>query len=231
MDEAINDDMSNGTSDSAGNANEGDETQEAIGHESDTTSEERITIDDINIVSQMNSSQMAIDEEEQELQPQPTHNYNLRERPTRRRHQISLTQNDGVTGVMTQDGGVTGVTNEGQYVTTYPKTHAHVILTQMNIKEGLLAFGEKGNEAILKELRQLHQKNALLPIMKENLSYEERKKALRYLMFLKEKRDGTIKARGCADGRPQRQYTAKTDVSSPTVSLEALMLSCAIDAK
>jgi len=48
----------------------------------------------------------------------------------------------------------------------------------MNIKEGLLAFGEKGNEAILKELRQLHQKNALLPIMKENLSYEERKRAL-----------------------------------------------------
>ena len=50
-------------------------------------------------------------------------------------------------------------------------------------------------------------------------------------MFLKEKRDGTIKERGCTDGRPQRQYTSKTEVSSPTMSLEALMLSCAIDAK
>jgi len=39
--------------------------------------------------------------------------------------------------------------------------------------------------------------------MKENLSHVERKRALRYLMFLKEKRDGTIKACGCADGRPQ----------------------------
>jgi len=39
--------------------------------------------------------------------------------------------------------------------------------------------------------------------MTENLTYDERKKALRYLMFLKEKRDGSIKARGCADGRPQ----------------------------
>jgi len=39
--------------------------------------------------------------------------------------------------------------------------------------------------------------------MRENLSYKERKRALRYLMFLKEKHDGTIKARGCADGRPQ----------------------------
>jgi len=28
----------------------------------------------------------------------------------------------------------------------------------------------------------------------------QKKKALRYLMFLKEKHDGTLKARGCADG-------------------------------
>jgi len=32
------------------------------------------------------------------------------------------------------------------------------------------------------------------------MTTEERKKALRYLMFLKEKRNGTIKARGCSDG-------------------------------
>jgi len=99
-----------------------------------------------------------------------------------------------------QDDKITGVA--GQCITSYPKVHAQVILTQMNIKEGLLTFGEKGNEAILKELRQLHQKNALLPIMKEDLSHMERKRALRYLMFLKEKHDGTIKAQGCAEGRP-----------------------------
>jgi len=44
----------------------------------------------------------------------------------------------------------------------------------------------------------------LLPIRKEDLSYNKRKKALRYLIFLEEMRDGTIKARGCADGRSQR---------------------------
>jgi len=47
-------------------------------------------------------------------------------------------------------------------------------------------------------------------------------------MFLKEKRHGTMKARGCADGRPQRLYTNKEDASSPTVSIEAMMLSCTI---
>ena len=56
------------------------------------------------------------------------------------------------------------------------------------------------------------------------MSYEERKKALRYLIFIKEKRDG-------ADGRSQQGYTDKTDTSSPTVSLEAMLLTCAADAK
>ena len=70
-----------------------------------------------------------------------------------------------------------------------------------------------------------------MPCSRNDMSYKERKKALRYLMFLKEKRDGTIKARGCADGKPQRIYSSKEDTSSPTVSIEAMMMSCAIDAK
>ena len=50
-------------------------------------------------------------------------------------------------------------------------------------------------------------------------------------MFLKEKCDGSIKARGCAERRSQREYTTKAETSSPTVSLEAMMLTCAIDAR
>lgn len=49
-------------------------------------------------------------------------------------------------------------------------------------------------------------------------------------MFLKEKRCGTVKAQGCADGRKQRLYTPKEEASSPTVSIEAVFLSCLIDA-
>ena len=84
---------------------------------------------------------------------------------------------------------------------------------------------------MLKELNQLHEQKAILPLRKEDMSYKQRKKALRYLMFLKEKRDCTIKARGCADGRSQWEYTTRSDTSSPMVSLEAMMMSCAIDAK
>ena len=62
------------------------------------------------------------------------------------------------------------------------------------------------------------------------LTKEERTKALKYLMYLKEKRDRRIKGRGCADRRPQQIYTKKIDASSPTASLSAIMLTYVIDA-
>jgi hypothetical protein len=43
-------------------------------------------------------------------------------------------------------------------------------------------------------------------------------------MFLKKKRCGKIKARGCADGRKQRLYKTKEETSAPTVSIESVML-------
>jgi len=58
-----------------------------------------------------------------------------------------------------------------------------------------------------------------------------KKNALHYLMFLKEKRNWTIKARGFTDERSQREYATKSKMSSPTVSLEVMIISCAIDAK
>lgn len=54
--------------------------------------------------------------------------------------------------------------------------------------------------------------------------------ALKYLMNLKEKRDGLIKRCGCADGRPQRLYTAKIKSSSPMASLAGLNMTYIINA-
>ena len=84
----------------------------------------------------------------------------------------------------------------------------------MSVKAGIRKFGQKGSEAVSKELRQLHDRKAMVPVLKDEMLTEDRRKALRYLMFIKEKRDGAIKAIGCADGRPQRQYTEKGDASS-----------------
>jgi len=48
-------------------------------------------------------------------------------------------------------------------------------------------------------------------------------------MFLMKKHDVSIKDRGCADIRSQCKYTTKE--SLPTISLEAMMMTCVIDAK
>ena len=44
---------------------------------------------------------------------------------------------------------------------------------------------------------------AMVPKKKDELMYEVRQKGLRYLMFIKEKSDRTVKARVCADVRPK----------------------------
>ena len=70
---------------------------------------------------------------------------------------------------------------------TIAKPHLHIMLNQVGVREGLRKFGEEGNDALLKELNQLHERDALLPKKKKDMTYDERKKAWRYLMFLKEK--------------------------------------------
>jgi len=89
-------------------------------------------------------------------------------------------------------------------------------------------FGEEGAQAILKEMKQLDVRDVMQPVME--LTKEQKRKALEHLMFLKQKRCGRIKGRGCADGRKQRTCKGKNETSSPTVTTESLFLSCVIDA-
>jgi len=57
------------------------------------TGEDRIAIEDINIMTEMNTSQMAIEQEEGvNIEETPTHGYNLRRQPTRNANRVSMTQ-------------------------------------------------------------------------------------------------------------------------------------------
>jgi hypothetical protein len=94
-----------------------------------------------------------------------------------------------------------------------------------NIWAGCIGCGAEGNETATRP--EDHQTR-----FSKDLTRDEKGKALAYLMFIKEKRCGTIKARGCVvDGRKQRLYKTKEETSSPTVRTESLLLSCVIDAK
>ena len=72
-------------------------------------------------------------------------------------------------------------------------------LAQVSMKRGLEMFGDRGVAAVESEIRQLHAMGALEPVAK--LSWEKKSAALGYLMYLKEKSNGRIKGRGCADSR------------------------------
>ena len=61
------------------------------------------------------------------------------------------------------------------------------------------------------------------PLDPDKLTTQQKKDALRTVSLLKEKRNGDLKGRTCADGSIQRPYVSKEDSSSPTVSTEALM--------
>ena len=100
-----------------------------------------------------------------------------------------------------------------------------------SLKKGIAKFGPRGRDAALKEMKQLHDRGCFQPISKAELTRLEKDRALESLIFLVEKKDGTIKARHCANGSTQRDYMSREDVSSPTVSTEALFLTAIIDAE
>ena len=76
------------------------------------------------------------------------------------------------------------------------------------IKAGIKKFGKKGNDAVLKELRQLHDRKAVVPIQKEDLTLEDKQKAFGYLMFIKRKK------RWCHKGKVAFCPTQEMQISS-----------------
>ena len=96
--------------------------------------------------------------------------------------------------------------------------------------QGYHFLGKDGVDAVLVELKQLHDRMVIDPRDPTKMTKEERHATLQYLMFLKKKRCGRIKGRGCANERKQRLTMNKDKMSAPTVATEDLMLTCVIDA-
>ena len=93
-------------------------------------------------------------------------------------------------------------------------------------QKGLQRFCDAGYQTTVKELRDnlIGRGCGCVDVLTEKeTTWDIQKRALNYLMFLKPKRCGTLKARGCADGRPQQEYITREQSGSPTGSLYALM--------
>ena len=98
------------------------------------------------------------------------------------------------------------------------------------LQKGLKVFGNRGHVAAKKELDQLHKRNCFTPISIDEMTPMERKRAMDALMFLTEKRDGSIKGRMVYNGKPSREWLTREDSASPTAALESIMLTATIDA-
>ncbi|KAI2512761.1 Reverse transcriptase (RNA-dependent DNA polymerase) [Fragilaria crotonensis] len=115
--------------------------------------------------------------------------------------------------------------------TTLMKHVFGFIMNQMSAKAGIRKHGKAAEIALMNEFAQLEDLSAYESIDPNTLTRKQRKEALRAINLLKEKRDGSLRARTVADGRPQRSMYDKSQTASPTVSTDALMLSIMIDAK
>ena len=101
---------------------------------------------------------------------------------------------------------------------------------QLQLKPDLKRFGAKGQSAVKKEIKSFQDFDVLVPLYEKELSDREKWDALPLMMMLKEKRDGTIKGRAVAGGHRDRGKIPAEEATSPTVSTEALYLTCTIDA-
>ena len=101
---------------------------------------------------------------------------------------------------------------------------------QMSMKRGIKLFREDGVAAVRKEMQQLHDRKLMAAKHSDELTPEQKKEALAYLMFLKQKWCGKIKGHGCADGRKQHAHIACEDAASPTVATQSVFLTAMINA-
>jgi len=110
-----------------------------------------------------------------------------------------------------------------------PICHSNYTCIQTYIlKVGIKKFGEQGRKA---EMKQIHDRVVFHPIRIINMSGTERKHAMESLMFLVQKKCGSIKAITCANGSTHHQYITKNEATSLTVSHEATITTEVIEAK
>lgn len=113
--------------------------------------------------------------------------------------------------------------------TSWKERFVGITVGNLSVRRSLRELGTEAMVSMMKEMHQMHTKGVFEPLEYESLSSNQRRKIIRSLMFTKRKRDGRLKSRFCGDGRGQI-VSANEDVSSPTVSTEAIFITATIDA-
>ncbi len=107
-----------------------------------------------------------------------------------------------------------------------------VVLTNMSIKPSIAKLGLEPTMKLSKaEMKQIHMRDSFRPKHYRELTPKQKARMVESFIFLKEKKDGTLKARAVLGGNVQRDYITKEKASLPTAYTEAVILTAIADAK
>jgi hypothetical protein len=118
-----------------------------------------------------------------------------------------------------------------QDITMNVNKHGASFAQQYMLQKGLKVFGNKGHEASMKEIDQLHKRTCFAPLKVKEMKHSKRKKSQMALMFLTEKRDKSVKGRMVYNGKPTREWLSQEDAASPNAALESILITGVIKAK
>jgi hypothetical protein len=105
-----------------------------------------------------------------------------------------------------------------------------MVMAQVLLKAAIKKWGKEAVDYVGKEMKQLYWWNSFKPMHWKSLTADQRKKVLESHIFVERKQDGILKARQAAGGNKQQGYIMKEDASSPTISSEAVRLTCVVNA-
>ena len=120
--------------------------------------------------------------------------------------------------------------NVAKAITAYNNLDATLTTPKYSVKKGLCIFGGSVTKAVLKEIQKLHQIGVISEIDPNNMTVEQRNRALVYMMYLKQKRNSDIKGPDYVDSRGQQGFSSKEEKSAPTILLYASIITWMIDA-
>ena len=96
---------------------------------------------------------------------------------------------------------------------------------------GLDKLGNKDKDGSRKEVKQLNDRTVWKPVHPNDLTKDEKRKAMESLFFYQKKRDGTTKGRMRANGSTQRSFISKEEASIPRVTTESVLITSVVDSK
>jgi hypothetical protein len=105
----------------------------------------------------------------------------------------------------------------------------HQFAQNYSLMKSIKEFGDKGCQATHEVTKQLHNYIIFKPIGMKKPSTIAKRRAIESLIFLIEKKDRKIKARTCANGSTQQEYTDQEEAAS-TMTKSHLIIAV-IDAK